>query len=174
MHEVDVTHRSGLCATTGFFDIKGDFDNVSHPIPLNRLTSLGTPSYLVSWSESFLSNRFITLVYPGALNLSVPVSVGVPEGSPISPLFFVKYVDPLYAPDGISFSLSYVDDFSLTVTSTSYEQNSSKLIAAFDSLTAQDQPLPFHLLLRRPKSFTGRTTDRGPQPPSLPSNLVAN
>ena len=74
--------------------------------------------------------------YPSTPNLSVSVSVGVPQGSPISPLFVI-YVAPLHAPDGISFSLSYVDDFSLTVASTSYGQNSSKLIAAFDTLTAQ-------------------------------------
>ena len=121
MHEIDATHRSGLCATTGFFDIKGGFDNVSHPVLLDRLTSLSTPSYLVSWSESFLSDRSITLVYPGVPNLFIPVSVGVPQGSPISPLFFVIYVAPLHAPDGMSFSLSYVNDFSPTVASTSYE-----------------------------------------------------
>ena len=27
IHEIDATHRSGLCATIGFFDIKGGFDN---------------------------------------------------------------------------------------------------------------------------------------------------
>ena len=43
MHEIDASHHSGLCATTGFFDIKGGFDNVSHPILLDRLSSLGTP-----------------------------------------------------------------------------------------------------------------------------------
>ena len=37
----------------------------------------------------------------------------------------------------VYFHLSYVDDFPLIVTSTSYEQNSRKLIAAFDSLAAQ-------------------------------------
>ena len=136
MHEIDATHRSGLCATAGFFDIKGGFDNVSRPILLDRLTSLGTASLIVSWSKSFLSDRSITLVYPGAPNLSVTVSVGVP-GSPISPHFFVIYVAPLHAPDGISFRLSYVDDFSLTVASTSCEQNSQKLIAAFDTLVTQ-------------------------------------
>ena len=35
--EIDATHRSGLCATTGFFDIKGGFDNVSLPILLDHL-----------------------------------------------------------------------------------------------------------------------------------------
>ena len=94
MHEIDATHRTGQCATTGFFDIMGGFDNVSHPILLDRLTTLGTPSYLVSWAGSFLSNRSITLVYPGSPGLSIPVSVGVPQGSPVSPLFFVIYVAP--------------------------------------------------------------------------------
>ena len=96
-----------------------------------RMWSLGTAFRLETGSLQ------PTLVYPGAPNLSVPVSIGVPQGSPISPLFFVIYVAPLHAPDGISFRLSYVDDFSLTVASTSYEQNSQKLIAAFDSLVTQ-------------------------------------
>ena len=95
----------------------GVTDNASHPILLDRLTSLGTPSYLVSWAGSFLSDRSITLVYLGAPSLTVPVSAGVPQGSPVSPLFFVIYVAPLLAPDGISFRPSYVDDSSLTATS---------------------------------------------------------
>ena len=65
MHEIDATHRTGQCATTGFFDIKGGFDNVSHPILLDRLTTLGTPSYLVSWAGSFLSNRSVN---PGLID----------------------------------------------------------------------------------------------------------
>ena len=153
IHETNVTHRSGLCATTGFFDIKGGFDNVSHSILLDRLTSLGTTPYLFSWSEPFcsgptavapghfLSNRPITLVYLGAPNLSAPVSVGVPQGSPVFPLFIVIFVAPLHAPDGISFRLSYVHGFSLTIASTSYEQNSRKLIAAFNSLTTLGRPI---------------------------------
>ena len=126
MHEIDATHRSGLCATTGFFDITGGFDNVSHPILLDRLSSIGTPSYHVSWSEPFLSNRSITLVYPGAPNLSVPVSVGVPQRSPVSPLFFNICVEPLHAPDSISLRLPYMDDFSLAVVSTSYVYTSGR------------------------------------------------
>ena len=74
-------HRTSQCATTGFFDIKGGSDNASHPILLDRLTSLGTPSYLVSWAGSFLSDRSITLVYLGAPSLSVPVSAGVPQAN---------------------------------------------------------------------------------------------
>ena len=108
---------AGLCAATGSFDIEGGFGNVFHPILLDRPSSLGTPSYLVSWSESFFSNRSITLVYPGAPNHSVLASVRVLQGSPVSPLFSVIYIAPLHTPDGISFRLSYVDDFSLIAVS---------------------------------------------------------
>ena len=90
---------------------------MSHLIPLDRSSSLGTPSCLVSWSKFFLSNRSIPLVYPGALNPSVPVSVGVPRSPPVSPLLFVIYAAPLHAPDSIFLRLSYVDGFSLTVAS---------------------------------------------------------
>ena len=92
----------------------------------------GSVSYLVSWAGSFLSGRSITLICPSALSLSVPVSVGVLQGPPVSPLFFVIYVAPLHTPDSISLRLSYVDNFSVTVTPPSYEQSVRKLAAAFD------------------------------------------
>ena len=150
---------------------EGGFDNVPHPVLLDRLTSLGTPSYLVSLSVSFISNRSITLVYPGAPNISVPVSVGVPQGSSISPLFFVIYVAPLHAPDGISFSLSYVDDFSLTVASTSYEQNSSKLIAAFDSLAAQGLAISVPFAPEKTEDIHWETYRQRSPPPLSPIQL---
>lgn len=153
--------------------IKGGFDNVSHPILLDRLTSLGTLSYLVSWSKSFFSNRSIALVYPGALNLSVPVSVRVPQGFPVSPLFFVIYVVPLHAPDGISFRLSYVDDFPLTVASTSYEQKSCEMIAAFDSLTTQGSSIRVPFAPEKTEAIHWETY-RGLQPPSLLSSSTAS
>ena len=52
-----------------------------------------------------------------------PVSVGTPQGSPISPLLFVIYVSPLHIALRNGLVLSYVDDFSLTISSASYRSN---------------------------------------------------
>ena len=65
-----------------------------------------------------------------------PVSVGTPLGSPGSPLLFVIYVAPLHIPLSRGLVLSYVDAFSLTVSSPSYRTNSRALQAAIGRIRA--------------------------------------
>ena len=60
-----------------------------------------------------------------------PVSVGTTQGSPVSPLIFVIHVAPLHSLPAWGLVLSYVDDFSLTVSSPSYYTNSRSLRAVF-------------------------------------------
>ena len=64
------------------------------------------------------------------------MSVGTPQWSPVSPLLFVIYVTPLHIPLDWGLVLSYVDDFSLTVSSPSYRSNSRSLQAAFGRIRA--------------------------------------
>ena len=64
------------------------------------------------------------------------MSVGTPQGSPVSPLLFVIYVAPLHIPLSRGLVFSYVDDFSLTGSSSSYRNNSRSLQAAFGRISA--------------------------------------
>jgi len=117
MHEVKTLQRPRLEVSTLFLDIKAGFDNVNASTLRARLLASRVPSYMVAWVSSFLSERTCTLVFQGSPNMSSPVSVGTPQGSPISPLLFLLYVAPLHMSVPRGLMVSYVDDFSITVAS---------------------------------------------------------
>ena len=118
-HEVKTLQMAGRKFSTLFLGIRGGCDNV------NPATLCGMPRakrvnpYLVFWTKSFLSCRMCRLLYQGSPRVFAPVSVGTPQGSPASPLLLVIYVSHLHSEIPHGLSLSYVDDFGLTVSSAS-------------------------------------------------------
>ena len=131
---VRTLQRPPLKVSSLFLDIKGGFDNVDADILCSSLHSKGVNHYLVSWVRSFLTGRSCGLLFQGSPRVFSPVSVGTPQGSPVSPLLFVIYVTPLHIPLDRGLVLSYVDDFSLTVSSPSDRSNRRSLQAAFGSI----------------------------------------
>ena len=119
-----------------FLDIKGGFDNVDADILCQALCSKGVSHYLVAWIKSFLTGRSCRLLSQGSPRVFSPVSVGTPQGSPISPLLFVIYVSPLHISFPHGLGLLYVADLALTTSSSSYRSNSRVLQAAFGNILA--------------------------------------
>lgn len=121
-HEVTLLQASGLKVSTLFLDIKGGFDNVDAKILAQTLRSRNTPNYMIQWISSFLSDRECTLIFKGSPRISLPVSVGTPQGSPISPLLFLIYVSPMHSDPHKGICISYVDDFAITVGAATYQR----------------------------------------------------
>ena len=105
-HEVNTLQRPLLKISTLLLDIKAGFDNVNATKLRTLLLSKNIPTYMVDWVSSFLTGRKCTLVFQGAPNIPALVSVGTPQGSPLSPLLFLIYVTPLHfrIPTGIMVS----------------------------------------------------------------------
>ena len=107
-HNVESFHRLGYKVSTLFLNVKGGFDNVESPSLLSLLRRKGVSPYLIQWVGSFLRDSNCRLTLQGSLHLVAPASVGVPQGSPISPLLFVIFVSSLHLEIPRSLLISYV------------------------------------------------------------------
>ena len=170
-HEVRTLQRPLLKVSTLFLDIKAGFDNVNATKLRSLLLSKNIPSYLVDWVSSFLTGRKCTLLFQGAPGISAPVSVGTPQGSPLSPLLFLIYVAPLHfrIPTGIM--VSYVDDFSLTVASPSHRSNIRRLQDLFSNISRKASELDVSFSVPKTKIIHWRTHSERSPPALSPITL---
>jgi len=122
-HNIESFHHLRYKVSTLFLNVKGGFDNMESPLLLSLLRRKGVSPYLVQWVGPFLRDHTCRLTFQGSPRLFAPVSVGVPQGSPISPLLFVIYVSSLHLEIPRLLIISYVDDFAITVASPSYRTN---------------------------------------------------
>ena len=79
------------CRDAGKNDFKKAFDTVDHSILLGKLYHLGirgTPWELI---RSYFSNRRQYVVFNGAESSQQEITVGVPQGSILGPLFLLFF-----------------------------------------------------------------------------------
>ncbi|KAL5604599.1 uncharacterized protein BROUX77_004785 [Berkeleyomyces rouxiae] len=129
-----------LVPSTLFLDVKGAFDHVSKPCLMRSLRELGLPLVFRKWVASFLQDRTVGLHIEGQPFPMTPVNIGIPQGSPISPLLFLLYARHIVARvagDTPQLQLSYIDDFSVTVASKSPRRSAALLEELVTELRAK-------------------------------------
>jgi ribonuclease HI len=125
-NEVEQNHQIGLKTSTLFLDVKGAFDHVAKNQLLAILKQLRLPLSLITWVSSFLENRQLKLAFNQNIEEFTVVNTGIPQGSPISPILFLIYIRDLFSSNTGKY-LSYIDDISVTVTSSSFKKNAKML-----------------------------------------------
>ena len=134
-NEVELCKKAKRKTSTLFLDVKGAFDYVSKNRLLQALIDLGLPRSLIRWTESFLTNRALQLNFDNQVEASPsPINTGIPQGSPISPILFLIYVRELFVDDQAIMQISYIDDLSITTSSSSFGKNVQILQKALASL----------------------------------------
>jgi len=93
-------------------DISKAFDQVWHAALLNKIPSYGLPPKLCGWINSFLSNRFISVVIDGHASNFHPINAGVPQGSILAPTLFLLHINDLLS-STVNPIHSYADDSTL-------------------------------------------------------------
>jgi len=166
-NDVKTLQRPRLKVSSLFLDIKAGFDNVDNNTLARILREGGIPLYLVSSVSSFLGERSCTLIFQGASGTPAPVNVGVPQGSPISPLLFLLYVAPLHFRIPRVLIISYVDDFALTVASLSYHGNIRRLQELFDKLERKASRLGVSFSVAKTELIHWRTPSQRYSPKCL-------
>ena len=83
-------------------DMKNAFPNVSPARLLSILRRRGVPTELLGWLESFLSDRTVSLIVDGVRDEQRGRLMGLPQGSPLSPILFLFFnadlIEALRAP----------------------------------------------------------------------------
>lgn len=126
------TQSSKKRATLLSLDIAGAFDRVDRAKLLNRLVEKGIPDWIVLFVWSFLSDRGTILVMVGDSSDHFWVNIGIPQGSPLSPILFLFFASPILelfadSTEANLLAIAYIDDTYLMVVSPSYQRNCEAL-----------------------------------------------
>jgi hypothetical protein len=118
-------------ATLLLVDISGAFDIVNPIRLLDILRKKRFPYWIVRWVQAFITTWNTTLVIQGHETPPFQVEVGVPQGSPLSPILFLLYIAELHeiynCPREGLLGIGFSDDTNLLAYSKSIEANCRNL-----------------------------------------------
>jgi hypothetical protein len=127
VHEVWRSGKGQFAASLLSLDITGAFDRVICARLVHVLKAKGVPAQLADWMQAFMTDRSSSLVFSGTETEEKAVPIGIPQGSPLSPILYLFYAAELLevcnnTEERLS-TCGFVDDTNMLAYSRTTEEN---------------------------------------------------
>ncbi|KFG77534.1 hypothetical protein MANI_024396 [Metarhizium anisopliae] len=124
IHDIEEAFARGEVTTLATADIQGAFDTTMCNRLVLRLREQGWPDNLARWAGSFMSGRSARVRYQDITTPTTPLQCGLPQGSPVSPILFLLYTEPIYRLGNPEGRFGYADNTAILCTGPSLEETS--------------------------------------------------
>lgn len=113
-------------------DLSKAFDTLNHSILIDKLNFYGVSNTSLDWFTSYLTHRKQYIVFGDTISHTLPLNMGVPQGSVLGPLLFLVYINDIYLASESFHTILYADDSTLI-----FPLHSSSLLSDFESLNIE-------------------------------------
>ena len=91
---IDALDRNKIVISV-FLDLKRAFETVDRKLLLDKLEMYGCDPIVLNWFNSYLSNRFQQTKFNGFFSALMPIIFGIPQGSVLSCLLFIIFINDI-------------------------------------------------------------------------------
>lgn len=132
IHDIECAWQRGFVTSMLTLDVKGAFDAVLPVRLIQRFHTQGWSENLIRWVSSFTTERKARMRLDGEAGELFDLECGLPRGSPVSPILFMLYIEPLFKlstlqPGRQRSWFGYADDIAILACSPSLENNCTLL-----------------------------------------------
>ena len=118
-----------------FLDFTKAFDCIDHNKLLDKLYHYGIRGSVNAFVKSYLTGRTQCVTLRDKCSNTLPITVGVPQGTSLAPFFYIAYANDLF--NNIDLNLTmFADDTIITLTDSCPNQIINKLNTALNILSS--------------------------------------
>lgn len=133
--EMDIARGKGWVPTVVSLDVEKAFDSVWHDGLRHKLGSIGLPVKLCRLLSSFITDRTVAVKVGASISHPVRLEAGTPQGSVLSPLLYLIYVNDLpIRPTDNCRAGQFADDMNVWTSSRTHHQTRVRLSKALGEI----------------------------------------
>ncbi|KAI1003397.1 hypothetical protein K3495_g4812 [Podosphaera aphanis] len=126
-HDIEEALNRRLTAFFLTLDVKGAFNAVLPGRLVRHLYEQGWPPHICAWVASFATGRQVRIRLDGQIGPAEHIDWGLPQVSPVSPIFFMLYIAPVLSTGKKSTRFGKDDNIAILRTSDSLGANAERL-----------------------------------------------